>query len=97
MVKRKHERHTREFKERAVALAKGSDKTLPAVAASLGVPTGTLFASGHLPRPKLDAVLERAEENGRQHILLYAPSDAATTAKLNDFKAIESALLEGQT
>jgi transposase-like protein len=53
MVKRKHQRHTRAFKEQAIALAKGSDKTLPAVAASLGVPTGTLaYWIEHPPRDR---------------------------------------------
>jgi transposase len=42
MVKRKQVRHTRQFKEQAVALAKGSDRTLAEVAKGLGVPPQTL-------------------------------------------------------
>ena len=42
MVKRKRQVHTREFKEQAVALANGSDRTLAAVAKGLGVPAQTL-------------------------------------------------------
>src|SRR3954469_12935046 len=42
MVKRKRQVHTRAFKEQAVALANGSDRTLAAVAKGLGVPSQTL-------------------------------------------------------
>jgi transposase len=42
MVKRKRQVHTRAFKEQAVALAKGSDRSLADVARGLGVPPGTL-------------------------------------------------------
>ena len=42
MVKRKRQVHTREFKQQAVALANGSDRTLAAVAQGLGVPSQTL-------------------------------------------------------
>jgi transposase len=41
MVKRQN-RQSREFKEQAIALAKGSDKSVRSVALSLGIPPQTL-------------------------------------------------------
>lgn len=56
-----------------------------------------LFDSGHLPRPQLEKILERAEENGRQHIYLYVPSSEAVAKQLNNYHAMEAALLNGRT
>lgn len=56
-----------------------------------------LFNSGYLPRPKLEALLERAEENGRQHVFLYTPLTKDIGDRLNNFDSMEKALLEGQT
>ena len=59
MIKRKQQRHTREFKEQAVALARGSDKTLSAVARSLGVRPQAL--SYWIDHPPANAAAARAE------------------------------------
>jgi transposase len=58
MVKRNHAKHTRQFKEQAVALAKGSDRTLADVAKGLGVPPGTL--AYWVRHPPADAAATRA-------------------------------------
>ena len=58
MVKRKRQVHTRQFKEQAVALAKGSDRTLAAVAEGLGVPPQTL--AYWVKHPPADAAAARA-------------------------------------
>jgi transposase len=58
MVKRKQQRHTLKFKEQAVALAEGSDKTLAAVAQSLGVRPQT--HAYWIDRPPADAAAARA-------------------------------------
>ena len=51
MVKVKQQRHTRQFKEQAIALAKGSDKSVRSVALSLGVRPQTLeYWIEHPPR-----------------------------------------------
>jgi transposase-like protein len=57
MVKRKHVKHTRQFKEQAVALAKGSDRTLAEVAQGLGVAPGTL--AYWVAHPPADAAAAR--------------------------------------
>lgn len=56
-----------------------------------------LFGTGHIRREKLEEVLERAEENGRQHIYLYTPTTKAVHGKLSDFDQVERGLLEGKT
>lgn len=58
MVKRKHVRHTRAFKEQAVALARGSDRPLAEVANGLGVPSQTL--AYWVAHPPADAAAARA-------------------------------------
>jgi len=58
MVKRKHVRHTRAFKEQAVALARGSDRTLAEVAKGLGVRPQTL--AYWVEHPPADAAAARA-------------------------------------
>lgn len=54
-----------------------------------------LFLEYHIPKAAIEELLERAEENGRQHIYLYKASKKAVADKLNDFDAIESVLLDG--
>src|SRR5688500_1063113 len=58
MVKRKRQVHTRAFKEQAVALAKGSARSLADVARGLGVPPGTL--AYWVDHPPADAAAARA-------------------------------------
>lgn len=56
-----------------------------------------LFDTGHLRRGTLDTLLERAEENGRQHIYLYIPSSEDVGRAMNEFTAVERVLLHGKT
>lgn len=56
-----------------------------------------LFYRRLLRRRSIDGLLERAEENGRQHIYLYTTTTKAAAARLNDFASVEAALLDGQT
>jgi transposase len=85
MVKRKHQRHTREFKEQAIALANGSNKTLPAVAASLGVPTTTLaYWIEHPPRDRTVTTTATA------------PAGAAGDAQTSDPVALKLRLAEAR-
>lgn len=56
-----------------------------------------LFNTRHIKREKLDRILERAEENGRQHIFLYEAADDRARAALNDFEGMESVFLGGKT
>ena len=58
MVKRKRQVHTRAFKEQAVALANGSDRTLAAVAKGLGVRPQTL--AYWIEHPPADRAAARA-------------------------------------
>lgn len=58
MVKRKRQVHTRAFKEQAVTLANGSDRSLADVARGLGVPSGTL--AYWVAHPPADAAAARA-------------------------------------
>ena len=57
MVKRKRQVHTRQFKEQAVALARGSDRSLAEVAKGLGVPAQTL--AYWVKHPPADAAAAR--------------------------------------
>src|SRR5437773_160045 len=87
MVKRKQQRHTREFKEQAVALARGSDKTLAEVARSLGVRPHTLsYWVEHPPR-------DRA---ARAAVGTAAVAGAAGDAQTSDPVALKLRLAEAR-
>jgi transposase len=91
MVKKNRQRHTREFKEQAIALARGSNKTLPAVAASLGVPKTTLaYWVEHPPRDR--AVMMTAAATAAA----TAPAGAAGDAQTSDPVALKLRLAEAR-
>src|SRR5258706_1519908 len=56
-----------------------------------------LHGAYHVPTKALEDLLERAEENGRQHIFLYLPASETARQRLDDFKSVQNVLLDGQT
>jgi len=56
-----------------------------------------LHGAFHIPTKALEDILERAEENGRQHIFLYTPATKAAKDRLNKFENVQKVLLNGQT
>ena len=94
MVKRKQQRHTQAFKEQAVALAKGSDRTLAAVAQSLGVRPQTL--SYWVDHPPADRVAARAAASTARAAALAdvgTGDPVALRLQLNEARASGSACL----
>lgn len=55
-----------------------------------------LFGAYQIPALAIESLLERAEENGRQHIFLYRASSSAQRC-LNDFELVQRVLLDGKT